>query len=297
MSLYKVDGSPVEIAYRVSGEILTSAYDATGQEIYDNTVDYDSYTYDSMYTLSTLSSHTQGFDIYGGVICAFRADDKMYLFNLSDGSTITSNISAVSSHGDSASFGNEFYDPADEFPLIYVTSDKTPAEIYVNRITRSSSTLIRTLKFPATAGYYGAASVDSANNNIYILSYKEQNYTSDNSGANKTVVSKWDLSNLTDNGDGTYTPEFISQYERPFIYVMQGLTFHDNMIWIASGYGSVASHIYAMNPDTGEILHTITLPNSTEIEGVSFVKDTNDEYYMVVLQWGGVFTKYTFGTA
>lgn len=293
MAVYKIDGQSAQNLYKVNSDQLSTAYSKSGDVVFGGqpVIDYDDYTMESLYTLSALSSHTQGFDIYGGVICAFRADNLMYLFNYSDGTTIKSGIVTKSEHGDSASFSNDFYDASDEFPLIYVTSDKTPAEIYVNRITRSDSTLIRTLVFPVDkAGYYAAAVLDNDINILYLLGYSEQSYTSDNGGTNKTVVSKWNLQNLTDNGDGTYTPEFIYAYNRPFIYVMQGLTYHDGMIWIASGYGSPSpSHVYAMNPITGVILHDITLPNTVEIEGVSFVGDG-----LIVLQWGGVFTKYTF---
>lgn len=291
MAVYDVDGHSIQNLYKINSDQLSIAYSKNGDVVFTGqpTVDYDNYAMESLYTLSALSSHTQGFDIHDGVICAFRADDLMYLFDYSNGSTISSGITAKSGHGDSASFSNEFYDVEDEFPLIYVTSDKTPAEIYVNRITRTNSTLIRTLLFPIEkAGYYAAAVVDGSI--IYLLGYSEQNYQTDNSGSNKTIISKWNLQNLSDNGDGTYTPEFISSYKRPFIYVMQGMTYHDGMIWIGSGYGSPnPSHIYAMNPTNGVILHDITLPNTVEIEGVSFVE--ND---LVVLQWGGVFSKYVF---
>lgn len=296
MAIYNKNGQALQSAYGIDGRVLQSAYNIDGNLVYNATptIDYDDYTYESLYTVSGITSHTQGMDIYDGVIVAFKADNLMYTFNLSDGSVIGSAITAKSEHGGSASFSDVFYDESDRFPLLYVSSDLTPCEIYVNRITTTSSTLIRTLVLPLDkAGYYGKATLNG--NALYCLGYKENSYTSDGGGSNKVIISKWDLSNLTDNGDGTYTPAYVSSFERAFIYVLQFVTFHDGMIWAGSGYGSPnASHVYALRLDNGAILHTITLPNTVEIEGAAFVKDIDDTYYLVVLQWGGVFLKYTF---
>ena len=198
-------------------------------------------------------------------------------------------------HGDSATFSDEFYNVSDEFPLLYVTADTTPALIYVDRINRSSSSLIRTLKFPASAGYYGAGAFDFQNNICWLLAYSKNNYQTDDGGTNKTVVSKWDLSNLTDNGDSTYTPAFIEQYERDFIYVMQGLTYHDGIIWISSGYPGHNAYVYGMNPDTGVIEHTIDFNTTTEIEACQFIYDSvTQDWYMLAGFQGGLYKKVTF---
>ena len=293
MSIYNKNGSILNSAYNKSGSLLASAYDVDGINVFGNSINYDNYTASSLYTIST--QNCQGIAVYNNVLFQFRASgtsvtDKVCLFDLSDGSVIIRDMTIKSDHGDSATFSTEFYDQNDEFPLIYVTADTTPAKIYVNRVSRSSSTLIKTLVFPQTAGYYGAGAFDWENNICYLLAYKENNYQSDDGGANTTVVSKWDMSNLTNNGDNTYTPAFISQYERDYIYVMQGLEYHDGYVWIASGIGGAAQHIYAMNPRTGVIDHTITMDN-TEIEGLAFVSD-----YMITGQQGGIYKKYTFAT-
>ena len=299
MSVYSVSGLEINSIYDVDSTDLDSAYDINGTVIFSAApqVDYDNYSYENMYSVSGITSHTQGMDIYDGVIAAFKADNKMYTFNLSNGSVIGSAITAKSEHGGSASFSDAFYDESDRFPLLYVSSDLTPCEIYVNRITTTTSTLIRTLVLPLDkAGYYGKATLNG--NTLYCLGYKENSYTSDGGGTNNVIVSIWDLTSLTDNGDGTYTPQFVSSFERAFIYVLQFVTFHDGMIWAGSGYGSPnKSKVYALNITNGTILHTITLPDTVEIEGGAFVYDAEqDNYYLVVLQWGGVFLKYTFAT-
>lgn len=304
MSIYNVDRGMLQNAYNVSGVAINTAYDVDGNIVFGGEpipIDYDNYTISPLYNISV--ANCQGIAINNGVLFQFRASgssvtDTVCLFNFSDGSDIIRNMSIDSDHGDSATFSNEYYASSDEFPLIYVTADTSPAIIYVNRITRTSATLVKTLKFPQTAGYYGAGAFDWENDICYLLAYKKNNYQTDDSGTNTTVVSKWDLSNLTDNGDGTYTPAFIDQYERDFIYVMQGLTYHDGLIWITSGYGSTASHIYAMNPTSGVIEHTITMDDATEIEGAQFMYDSATQtYYMVVGQQGGKYKKITFATS
>lgn len=303
MGVYNVSGNSIPAVYDSNGSSVNTAYDVGGTVVFSGEplpVDYDNYTISNLYTISV--QNCQGIAIHNNVLFQFRASgssvlDTVCLFDFTDGSDIIRNMSIDSDHGDSATFSNEFYASGDEFPLLYVTADTTPAVIYVNRVTRSSATLIRTLKFPQTAGYYGAGAFDWENHICYLLSYKENNYTTDDGGSNTTVVSKWDLSNLTDNGDGTYTPEFVSQYERAFIYVMQGLAYHDGYIWVSSGYASNTSYIYAMNPSTGVIDHTITL-STREVEGLDFVFDPlTSAYYMVVGEQNGYYKKVTFALA
>lgn len=298
MSVYNVNGTEIMSVYGGDGAELNYAFNKNGDTVHSKgsgAVDYDSYTMASLHNESTWLGNCQGIAIHNGVLFQFRTGpDVVTLFDFSDWSVINASMSIDSDHGDSATFSTEFYNVNDEFPLIYVTADTTPAIIYVNRVTRSTATLIKTLKFSQSAGYYGAGAFDWENNICYLLAYKENNYQTDGGGTNTTVVSKWDLTNLTDNGDGTYTPAFVSQYERAFIYVMQGLTFHDGMIWISSGYGGSTSYVYAMEPSTGEILHTITM-DTTEVEGIQFVYDSvAQSYYLVTGQQGGKYKKYTF---
>ena len=295
MPIYDKDGRRLFHAYDLTGNELLKTYDKDGVEIQIGEVDYDNYSY-TQYCKVTLGQ-MQGFDIYAGVIFQYRANSSinniMCTIDAENSSIIQNNISCVSAHGDSASFSKEFYNENDEFPLIYVTADTTPT-IYVNRVTETTSQLIRTYEFPiAKTGYSVSHAYDEDNKIMYMLGYTEQNYLSDNGGSNKTLVSLWDMDNLTDNGDGTFTPDFIRSYEIPFIYCMQGQQFKDGMIWTSSGYVNHAGYVYALKPDDGTILHTIDLETTTEVEGISFISDRD----MVVGLQGGTYRKYTFATA
>lgn len=292
MSIYNKNGTAISTAYNKSGETITGAYNVDGELIF-GIIDYSSYTYTSYCSVSL--ANMQGFDIHNGIIFQFRAgssiSNTMCTINVSNSSITQNGITASSDHGDSASF-SESYVSGDTYPLIYVTSDTNPAKVYINRVTQTSATLYQTLVFPLDkTGYYAAAAIDFDSDILYMVGYSEQNYLSDDGGNNKTVISKWDLSNLTDNGGSTYTPLFVSSLERAFIYCTQGQQYYDGMIWTASGYtGSTNSYIYALNPSTGETLYTVDLQTTTEVEGLSFISARD----MVVGLQGGTYRKYTF---
>lgn len=289
MSVYNVQGEVVSGIYNLTGDRVSNAYDVFGNRVYIEETDYDNYTITDYINLSV--GNAQGFDIHNGYIFQFIAGDKMNVYNVETASAVATDVFIESDHGDSASFSNDFYSASDEFPLIYVTADTNPAKIYINQVTTSSSVLIRTLSFSiAQAGYYAAVAVDFDNQILYMVGYTEQAYLSDNGGSNKVLISKWDLSSLTDNGNGTFTPAYISSTTRDFIYCMQGQQYHDGLIWIASGYTNHAGYIYAVDPSDGNIAHTVNLNTSYEVEGLAWVG--ND---MIVNYQGKNYQKVVFG--
>lgn len=211
--------------------------------------------------------------------------------NFGTGSIITSNIDITSDHGDCATFSRTKYANSDTYPLLYVSADTSPY-IFINRVTDTSAELVKTYKMSyEVAGYHFCGTYDWDNNIMYTIGTVKDDYISPTD--NPCIVCKWDLSNETDNGDGTFTPALLSTYQRPFIYVMQGEQYHDGYIWIGSGYGTGTQYIYAMNPDTGNIEYTLKMPITTEIEGLSWQKE-NDIDYMVVGFQGGKYYKVTF---
>ena len=297
MAVYKLNGDTLSNVFNIAGAELQAAYDVDGDVVFSGgtqPIDYTTYTIGPFCTVSL--SPTQGFDIHSGTIFQFLANsstinNRMATINSQAQSIINNNISASSDHGDSASFSSEYYTIGDIYPLLYVTADTNPAKVYVNRVTQSSSQLIKTFVFPLEkTGYYAALCLDDENNTMYMVGYSEQNYQTDDGGNNKTVISKWDMTNLTDNGDGTYTPLFVSSIERPFIYVMQGQQYHDGMLWISSGGTNVRGYIYALDPANGELLYTVDTETTTEVEGLAFISDTE----MIFGLQGGTYKKVTF---
>lgn len=293
VSVYDVLGNAVNSAYDIQSNNLQGVYDINGnyiplsEPVEPLPLDYSQYTITDLFTYA--ANHFNGFDVYDGIIAQLKTNNQLYLFNLATHETIATGLSITSAHGDSASFSSEKYQVYDEFPLLYVTSDSSPAYVYVNRITRTETALVKSLLFPLDkAGYYAAHAYDEKNKIMYMVGYSEQNFQSDDGGNNKTVVSKWDMTQLTDNG-GSYTPQFISRYERDFIYTMQGQQFFDGYIWITSGYNNGGNqYVYAMNPSDGLTEHTITLDDHIEVEGLAWVYDAaQNKYWMLVGQQNG----------
>lgn len=292
MAIYDKAGNALNSVYSMNGVNAPSAYSYQGVKVFESP-DYSQYTKENYCTVQVQSM--QGFDVFSNVIFQFRTPTSsgniMETINAATNTVIQDNIVAASDHGDSASFSTEYYDQTDQFPLLYVTADTNPAKVYINRVTTTTSQLVKTLSFPLDkAGYYAALALDAVNSIAYMVGYSEQNYQTDDGGANKTVISKWDLSNLTENQDGTFTPGFVSKLERPFIYVTQGQDYHDGMIWIASGGSSYNGYVYALDPDTGEILYTVDTETTVEVEGIAFISQNE----MVVGFQNNGYVKYTF---
>ena len=295
MAIYNKAGELLTAACNYSGEIAVSAFDIDGNKVFGSP-DYSQYTKETFCTVTT--NQMQGFDIFGDYIFQFRANSStvnniMKTINAKTNTVIQDDIHSTSDHGDSASFSTEYYDSNDQFPLLYVTADTNPAKVYVNRVTLTSSQLVRTLLFPIDkAGYYSAAALDTENNIIYMVGYSEKNYQTDGGGSNKTVISKWDLSHLTENQDSSFTPAFLSRIERPFIYIMQGQQFHDGMLWIASGGSNYNGYVYALDSSNGELLYSVNSGTTVEIEGIAWI--SNNE--MITGHQGGTYYKFTFGS-
>lgn len=246
----------------------------------------------------------QAFAIYGGVIFQLYNANKINLINYLDGTVLTT-LDITSGHGDCIDISNEFYDENDEFPLAYITAETTPAKVYVNRITRTETALIRTYRFDdiAKTGYFPGHCANFDKNILYLVGYSENSYYLDEQGTNRMIVSKWDLSNCITNQDGTLTPAFISSFTTPFIKTAQGQKFFRNRLYILSSHwGADQEHdtkIVVIDPYKERI---VTIMNSfptgikqCECEGLDFVlNEENTQYDMVVS--GNAYYKLTFNS-
>lgn len=300
MSIYNISGVALNSCYNVAGSSLNTAYNISGGVVFssDVTTNYDDYTATFLRTIST--QNTQGMEIYNGVLFQFRGstadqtiDDHVCLYDFEAGTSIYNNMVIDSGHANAVVFGPTFYDPGDEFPIIY-TGDWWDAIVHVNRITRSGATHLYDIVYSqASAGYHANPAFDFDNEIMYTVGYY-QNSTSDSTN-NHCIVCAWDISNMTDNGDGTFSPTLISTFTRPYIYVMQDLKFNDGYVWITSGLTGTNQYAYAMDPATGSFVHTITMPVTTEIEGLVWDwDDATNTYFAYVGIQGGIYYKVTF---
>jgi len=255
-------------------------------------LDLNKYTYDieELWNFSnptTTGTFVKEASAYNnGVVFKCYHTNLIQLYNFTDGTKIAE-FPITCGHGDCIDFSNEYYDSNDEFPLAYITADTNPATVYINRITRSAATLIKTLTFPLDkTGYYAGHCLDNINNVIYQLGYKNEDYqTTDND--NHMIVSKWDLSKLTDNGDGTYTPAFINSFTLPFIDTSQGQAFLNGKMYVMSSNPYVPSggrktKIYVIDVGGQRISNILNdwwlRISDNEGEGVFFVPNVNNNF-------------------
>lgn len=297
MAIYGVNGLELANAYDVNGLELNAAYAKDGTLVYAKaqpiipSVNYENWTQQTGTWCSVSGIGTpQGFDIHNGIIFQMTSNPngRMATIDSATKTLINSGIVGESGHGNSAVFSTEYYAEGDEYPLLYV-----PVGEYVNvlRVTTSTSEMVRRYYIPrSVTGYGSGCFIDDANHVLYFISYTENDWYSDQDGANKTVLTKWNLSDVTDLGSGTYAPRLMAKVVRDFILCMQGTHFHDGMLWIASGGTNTEQHIYALHPVTAEILHDIHLNGSTETEGVVFLSNTE----MIYSQINGRYYKVTF---
>ena len=248
---------------------------------------------------STSGSFTkQASSYYGGVVFKLWNPNLVQLYNYSDGTKITE-FAITSGHGDSIDFSQEFYNASDEFPLAYITADTNPATVYVNRITRTEATLIRTLTFPLDkTGYYGGHVLDNLNNVIYQIGYKNNDYQSSANG-NEMIISKWDLSDLTLNEDTTYTPKFIESFNVPFMNTTQGQCMIDDKVFImasnpyAGASGVDKTKIFVVEVGAKRISNVFTEfiepIRDHEGEGVFFVPNGNTYSLIVDMYPSGLY--------
>jgi hypothetical protein len=186
----------------------------------------------------------QGFDIYNDVICQFYGNDCVILYEYGTGNAING-WNAPTEHSDTAQFSNEFYDSADEFPLIYTTADTNPARVLVFRIDRvNAPQLIRTYSFPLDkTGYYAGHAMDFDTNICYQVGYTENSYHLNDSGKNDMIVTMWDMNKCTADGDGNLVPTLIKSFTLPFMITVQGQKFFNGKLYLLSSHWADADTI------------------------------------------------------
>lgn len=281
MAVYNTNGSQLNAVYSTNGIPLNAAFNTNGAQIFSSEeqedVDYSSYSVSEFSTVPCM----QGFAVYNGLIFNTSGDGKCKVIDVAT-NTLLQTVNITTGHGNSASFG-EFLNDGDEYPLLYVSKDQgNPCDVYVYHITRVGDSftfdLVRTLRWQLSqVGYYANAALDTESNVLYLFGYSEDNWRTDNGGSNVMVVTAWDLSRLTENSDGSFTPAYLTRIATNyFIYAHFGQTFHDGLIWSGTpGVGYADPKVFGVDPATGNIVDTIHLPTNGEAEGICFLDDLN----------------------
>lgn len=296
--IYNINGNTLNTVLNIYADNLSTAYDVQGNVVYTETqpsVDYTNYSYVRKWASKGITP-AQGFDIYDGKVFWVQkngndsASANVYIFNLSDGSQSLQSayVTADVWHGNNLAI---------VYPLLYATSAYHPSEVYVNTFASDwSATLTYTLIIEDDSWNCDACIDPNDDTILWTLAHTAG--SSDLSAP--FYISKWDLTDLTDNGDGTYTPALLQTVvtaQPSTSFYFQGCRMHDGILWYASGNGTGSAYIYGVNPNTGTLLYTIDLETTTEPEGLVWVEDVNavGGYALYVGFQGMMLRKYTFG--
>lgn len=176
-------------------------------------------------------------------------EDEMYV----DGSATP--VPITTGHGNTCQFGTTLHG---DFPYLYVGSwTQNTCSVYVNEVTLTTATLVRTITYPTLSGYLNCC-VDEDNDRIYIVLCT----SSPQDGICDFVVS--DL-------NGT----IISQTTLPFrLRIVQGMKFHEGHVYVTGGDFSDAYPDYIVTLDTtGQLVaKTDFVEIYSEFEGIEFNK-------------------------
>lgn len=304
MPAYNIYGEQKSRAYRIDGTESARGYSIYGDLVFESgeapitpSVDYTRYRYTVKWASKGISS-TQGFAIHNDMVFWVKKSGDMpvpascYVWNLSDGTQALENpyITIYAGHGNSLSF---------DYPLLYAAAAYLPSKAYVNRMDENYNVVLeKTLMLDSDGSRNCDVCVDE-DDPRYIWSLAHTAGSSDLEAP--FLISKWDVTRLTANGDGTYTPRLVQSVETPQpanSFYFQGCCFHDGMLWYANGYSGAQSnaYIYAVDPSTGNVIYTIDCETTAEPEGVQFYPDDEAPggYAMYVGFQGMALRRYTF---
>ena len=160
-------------------------------------------------------------------------------------------------HGNNCMFGNVLHG---QFPYLYCASwERNNCKVFVNQISGSSATLVRTISYPSLKGYLNCC-VDESNQLIYIL-------------LNTTVKT---TGGIVDFIVSDFDGNILSRRCYGYLPVIQGMTFFRDRIYVLSGYGNERYPNRLSILDTsGTLVGFSTEPLvSGENEGIDFYGDT-----------------------
>lgn len=256
MAIYDIISQNIDSAYSVEGNELDKAFDVNGTEIFSKGHDYSQYSIIPVFNKSR--QNAQGMDIYGNYMAIWRDDNySLQIVDINNWAIEYTIPTDVVSHGNDISFSSIFYDESDTLPLLFVgrvglrlnLTNQTSERIYTIIATPSGETWVA----------YGTAFNDDMTR-YYTMGYNTDNY-SDSSGF--IFLETWDISQSLEN------PTRISSITRPWFPCIQGVAYHDGLLWVASGLNDPVK-VYAIDPSNAEIAYTIDLTRTGELEGIGW---------------------------
>lgn len=281
MAIYDIDGMKLSDASNLQGSDLLQAFDINGTEVFRKWADYSDYSISQIYNKSRESA--QGMDIYGNYMVIYRDDT----YSLQFVNMTTWNIDYViptglTSHGNDISFTSLFYDDNDQFPMLAVANNNSWL-LRIDVANLSAETILRINNTPSgdTWVVYGIAFNDDMTR-YYTMGYNTNNY-SDSSGF--IFLETWDISQSLEN------PTRLSSITRPWFPCIQGVAYHDGLLWVASGMNDPVK-VYAIDPTDASIVVTVDLTRTGELEGIGWGQDSTTGKYFCV--YGQIYNGITY---
>jgi len=250
-------------------------------------VDLNKYSYsESLYfripelgSLKTREAY-QGMAIYGDYMFSLHNKGICTVIDLKNRKILSEfNLAcyATTNHANVASFGREFYNPQDEFPLLYVSQvyrekvNNMKDVCYVERVTKNSSELVQTINYKDEKGTFGYALqwvVDVKNGYLYGFG----NTISNAVEGNRHRITKFKLPALSDNDSNkmvTLTEaDVIESYTledyyngREKLLVGQGLLICNGKLFLPTGIGDATrpASLWIVDLDSRRINSVIDL--------------------------------------
>ena len=216
----------------------------------------------------------QGGCIFGDELFQFNADGTFSVFSMTTkqvvGSGTLGSASTILPHCNSAVFGSEYYDVADDYPLLYINAynntNLPKGTCYVHRLQKTSdSTWTTTLVQTITIGFtdtsdwtdgssdtrpYGNFAVDAADGMLWAYTLLDT--------TNVTRFFSFALPELGDGDVTLTTADLIDQFDTPrFAYIQDNRIAYGKM-YVCSGQTN-AGYIHVIDLSRGQEVTRINL--------------------------------------
>lgn len=282
MGVYALDGTQLPTIYGANGSEVLIGYDVLGRVIHESGSDpYAYYSIGAIYNKSR--ENAQGMDIYGNYMVIFRDDSHSLQFvNMNTWAIDYTIPTGISTHGNDISFSKTFYNSNDAFPLLFIQAQSSYGlRLNINNQTAENVMMINNIPTGNTWVVYGTAFNDDGSR-YYCLGYNTNNY-SDSSGF--IFLETWDTSESIEN------PTRISSITRAWFPCIQGLAYHDGLLWVASGMNDPVK-VFALDPTDASIVKTIDLTRTGELEGIGWGYDSTKQKWFCV--YGQIYNGITY---
>lgn len=280
MSIYNIAGSPQYSAYDIQGNPLNNAYNRWGDIVF-SADPYQFYSISSVFNKERNSA--QGMDIYGKYMAIYRDDTHaVQIVNMETWEIEYTISTDWTTHGNDLSFSTLFYSENDPLPILFISGNAATG-IRIN-LNDQSSAIVKTIHAtPSQTGWttYATAFNDDMSR-YYRMGYNTSDYT-DTSGF--IFLETWDISE-----DLEY-PTLLDAVTREWLPCIQGMSYHDGLLWVASGMNDPVK-VYSIDPSDASIVKTVNLTRTGELEGIAWAYNENTDEYSCI--YGQIYNGITY---